>query len=53
MNDFGIVACLQDNGAVEIEQKEITDKFLHKTLHPVQFQELCARFIYSSKSQGS
>lgn len=48
MNDFGIVACLQDNGAVGIDQKEITDKFSEKTLHPVQFEELCARFIYAN-----
>ena len=48
MNGFGIVACLQDNGAVGIDQKEITDKFSDKTLHPIQFEELCARFIYSN-----
>ena len=48
MNDFGIVACLQDNGAVGINQKEITDKFSTKTLHPIQFEELCARFIYAN-----
>lgn len=48
MNDFGIVACLQDNGAVGINQQEMTDKFLNKTLHPIQFEELCARFIYAN-----
>ena len=48
MNGFGIVACLQDNGAVGIKQQEITDVFLKKTLHPIQFEELCARFIYSN-----
>jgi hypothetical protein len=48
MNDFGIVACLQDNGAVGIDQQEMTDKFSSKTLHPIQFEELCARFIYSN-----
>ncbi|MFT6203897.1 MAG: hypothetical protein ACJAZY_002726 [Spirosomataceae bacterium] len=48
MNGFGIVACLQDNGAVGIDQQEMTDKFLNKTLHPVQFEELCARFIYAN-----
>jgi hypothetical protein len=48
MNDFGIVACLQDNGAVGIDQKEMIDKFSDKVLHPIQFEELCARFIYSN-----
>jgi hypothetical protein len=48
MNDFGIVACLQDNSAVGINQQEMTDKFLNKTLHPVQFEEFCARFIYAN-----
>jgi hypothetical protein len=48
MNDFGIVACLQDNGAVGINQQEMTDKFLNKTLHPIQFEELCARFMYAN-----
>ena len=48
MNDFGIVACLQDNGAVGINQQEMTDKFSDKTLHPIQFEELCARFIYAN-----
>ena len=48
MNDFGIVACLQDNGAVGINQQEMTDKFVNKILHPVQFEELCARFVYAN-----
>ncbi len=48
MNDFGIVACLQDNGAVGINQQEMTNKISDKTLHPIQFEELCARFIYAN-----
>ena len=48
MNDFGIIACLQDNGAVAIDQERITDIFLNKVLHPIQFQELSARFIYAN-----
>ena len=48
MNDFGIVACLQDNSAVGINQQEMTDKISDKTLHPIQFEELCARFIYAN-----
>jgi len=48
MNDFGIIACLQDNGAVGLSQQEMTDKFSNKILHPIQFEELCARFIYNN-----
>ena len=48
MNDFGIVACLQDNGENGIYHKELTDKIADKTLHPIQFEELCGKFIYSN-----
>ena len=48
MHDFGIVACLQDNGAIAIHERGIVGKFLNKTLHPVQFEEICARFIYTN-----
>ncbi len=48
MNDFGIVACLQDNGAVANDQQRLTDMFSDKVLHPVQFQEFSARFIYAN-----
>jgi hypothetical protein len=48
MHDFGIVACLQDNGAVAIHERGIVEKFSSKTLHPVQFEEICARFIYTN-----
>ncbi|ABG60744.1 hypothetical protein [Cytophaga hutchinsonii] len=48
MNDFGIVACLQDNGEVGKKLNELTDRIGDKTLHPIQFEELCARFIYSN-----
>jgi len=48
MNDFGIVACLQDNGVIGVNQQELTAKIADKTLHPVQFEELCARFIYAN-----
>jgi hypothetical protein len=46
MQDFGIVACLQDNGAVGKYQQEIIEKLSDKTLHPVQLEEIFARFIY-------
>jgi hypothetical protein len=48
MNDFGIVACLQDNGAVGNSQQDIIDKISENVLHPIQFEELCARFLYSN-----
>lgn len=48
MNDFGIVACLQDNGAVATLQQQIIDKFSGKVLHPIQLEEIFARFIYSN-----
>lgn len=48
MNGFGIVACLQDNGVVGNYQQEIINKISDKTLHPIQFEELCSRFIYAN-----
>lgn len=48
MNDFGIVACLQDNGEVGKKYDELTNRIGKQTLHPIQFEELCARFIYSN-----
>lgn len=47
MNGFGIVASLQDNGAVLNEHQTLLKKIGNSELHPVQFEELCARFIYS------
>jgi len=48
MKDFGIVACLQDNGAVAEFQTDIVEKFSNKTLHPIQLEEIFSRFIYSN-----
>lgn len=48
MNDFGIIACLQDNGEVGKKYTELTDRIADKILHPIQFEELCSRFIYSN-----
>ncbi len=56
MNGFGIVACLQDSGAVEHKEKNLLDKIGEKTLHPIQFEELTARFLYSNyllKNRGN
>lgn len=48
MKGFGIVACLQDNGAVGKNQEDIIQKISDKILHPIQFEELCARFLYAN-----
>lgn len=48
LNGFGIVGCLQDNGAVGNNQQDIIDKISDKVLHPLQFEELCARFLYTN-----
>lgn len=48
MKDFGIIACLQDNGENEKYHKELLDKIAGRTLHAIQFEELCGRFIYSN-----
>ena len=48
MKDFGIIACLQDNGTNAVYHKEILSKITEKSLHPAQFEELCARFFYSN-----
>lgn len=48
MNGFGIIACLQDNGEIAKKEKEILFKIGDKILHPIQFEELSARFLYSN-----
>lgn len=50
MNDIGVICHLMDNGANElffknnIEMRELLDK----TLHPIQFKEICAKFLYKA-----
>lgn len=46
VNGFGIIACLQDNGGITAENEDILKKIGNQELHPVQFEELCARFLY-------
>ena len=48
MNGFGIIACLQDNGAIAKKQEDLIEKISDKVLHPIQFEELSARFLYSN-----
>jgi hypothetical protein len=48
IKDFGLIICLQDNGANASYHKEALDKIKGQTLHPIQFEELNARFFYSA-----
>ncbi|MGO1244946.1 MAG: hypothetical protein ACTJHT_10915 [Sphingobacterium sp.] len=48
MNDFAVIATLQDNGTNEIYHEEVLTKILGKELHPIQFEEICARYFYSA-----
>ena len=48
MNGFGIVACMQDNGAVGDYLKETLDTIGDNLLHPAQFEELYAKFLYAN-----
>ena len=48
MKDFGIIACLQDNGTNAIYHKDILAKINNNPLHPAQFEEICARIFYSN-----
>ena len=48
MNDFGLIACLQDNGANGMYHSAVVEPLAGCRLHPIQFEELCARFFYSA-----
>lgn len=48
MNDFGLIVCLQDNGANGVYHEEVLAPLPAQSLHPIQFEELCARFFYSA-----
>jgi len=48
MKNFGIIACLQDNGTNAIYHKEILSKLSGKSVHPAQLEEVFARFFYSN-----
>ena len=47
-HDFGIIACLQDNGTNAQYHHGILAICNDQTLSPAQFEELCARFFYSA-----
>jgi hypothetical protein len=48
MKDFGIVMNLQDNGVNQIYHKDILEKIKDEVLHPIQFEEMCAKVFYSA-----
>ncbi|WP_134091444.1 hypothetical protein [Olivibacter sp. XZL3] len=48
MKDFGIVACLQDNGANNRYHDAKLQLVAGKKLHPIQFEEICGLFFYSA-----
>jgi hypothetical protein len=48
IKNCGIIACLQDNGESLSYHREILKKIDQNPLHPIQFEELCARFFYSA-----
>lgn len=48
MKDFGLIICLQDNGANRNYHREILEKIGGETLHPIQFEEFNARVFYSA-----
>jgi len=48
MKDFGIIACLQDNGTNNRYHQEILNEIKSQALTAEQFEELTARFYYSA-----
>lgn len=48
IQNFGLIICLQDNGTNSRYHKELVDKIEHDVLHPIQFEEVCARVFYSA-----
>jgi hypothetical protein len=48
MKDFGIIACLQDNGTNKRYHQDLINEIQEKALTAEQFEELSARFYYSA-----
>ncbi|PWS28019.1 hypothetical protein DHW03_10695 [Pedobacter yonginense] len=48
LKDFGIIACLQDNGTNKRYHQDIINEIKNKALTAEQFEELSARFYYSA-----
>lgn len=47
VNGFGIIVCYRDGGLIKEKESELLEKMQGYVLHPVQFEELYARFHYS------
>lgn len=47
VNGFGFIVCLQDNGVIGKKHKELLNNMEGHVLHPVQFEELYAKFHYT------
>lgn len=48
MGDFAVMATLQDNGTNTIYHEDILHHVRGQILHPIQFEEICARYFYSA-----
>lgn len=48
MKNFGILISLQDNGANKKYHEELWSKIDGRKLHPIQFEEFCAKLYYSA-----
>ena len=48
IKDFGLIICLQDNGANKMYHREVLSKIENEVLHPIQFEEFCGRVFYSA-----
>lgn len=48
MGDFAIIATLQDNGTNAIYHEDALKSIAGQVLHPIQFEEICARYFYSA-----
>jgi hypothetical protein len=48
IKDFGLIVCLQDNGANKKYHNDIFQKIKEEVLHPIQFEEFCGRVFYSA-----
>ncbi|MFZ4263363.1 hypothetical protein ACFRAE_15085 [Sphingobacterium sp. HJSM2_6] len=48
MNDFALIATVQDNGTHAIYHEEALAVQQDQVLHPIQFEEICARYFYSA-----
>ncbi len=46
--DFGIIACLQDNGTNKKYHQALLDEIAKKSILEVQYEEIAARFFYSA-----